>query len=87
MDNSDAAENYQKIRGELEAFSPELAAKREVIAVNKIDLITEEGMLEKLLEKLPDDREVFAISGATRAGVEPLLEELWRMLHAESQDT
>src|SRR4051812_12416886 len=41
-DDSDPAENYRVIRKELEAFSPELAGKREVIAANKIDLSTDE---------------------------------------------
>jgi GTPase len=80
MDGSDPADNYRKIRGELEAFSPTLAEKREVIAVNKMDLATDDAPLAGLIEKLPDDREIFAISAATRQGVEPLLEELWRML-------
>src|SRR3954471_18012102 len=78
-DNSDPAENYRKIRSELEAFSPELAHKREVIAANKLDLATDSIALEKLMNDLPD-REIFAMSGATRQGVEPLLEELWRIL-------
>src|SRR5947208_9978591 len=73
LDGSDPAENYRKIRGELEAFSPELAQKREVIAANKLDLATDDAALDKLMNDLPD-REIFAISGATRAGVEPLLE-------------
>ena len=38
LDGSDPAENYRKIRRELEAFSPTLANKREVIAANKMDL-------------------------------------------------
>jgi GTP-binding protein len=80
MDGSDPAENYRKIRGELEAFSPALAEKREVIAVNKMDLATDDSSLPSLIEKLPDNREIFAISAATRAGVDPLLEEVWRML-------
>ncbi len=80
LDGSDPAANYRKIRGELEAFSPELANKREIIAANKLDLATDDSALEKLMDELPE-REIFAISGATRQGVEPLLEEIWRMLH------
>src|SRR6185312_3092495 len=38
MDGSDPVENYRTIRRELEAFSPALANKREVIAANKMDL-------------------------------------------------
>jgi GTP-binding protein len=88
MDNSDPAENYRKIRAELEAFSPELAQKREVIAANKMDLVPpgdDNAALDKLMEALPE-REIFAISGATRQGVDPLLEELWRMLHHPEED-
>src|SRR5687768_7486679 len=85
LDGSDPAENYKKIRGELEAFSPELANKREAIAANKMDLATDDNdALDKLMQALPD-REIFAISAATRQGVEPLLEELWRMLIEEQQ--
>jgi len=83
LDGSTPAENYRKIRAELEAFSPDLAQKREVIAANKMDLATDDNSaLEDLMQALPE-REIFAISGATRQGVDPLLEELWRMLKEE----
>jgi GTPase len=85
LDGSDPAENYKKIRGELESFSPELANKREVIAANKLDLATDDNAaLEKLMQDLPD-RDIFAISGATRQGVDPLLQEMWRILVEEQQ--
>jgi GTP-binding protein len=86
-DDSEPAENYRKIRAELEAFSPLLAGKREVIAANKLDLAPpgeESDALQKLMQALPD-REIFAISGATRKGIDPLLEELWRVLQEEAQ--
>src|SRR5439155_8085721 len=47
-DGSDPAENYRKIRGELEAFSPVLAEKRELVAPNKIDLSVDDEALDKL---------------------------------------
>src|SRR5207249_1654082 len=65
LDGSDPAENYRKIRGELEAFSVQLAQKREVIAANKIDLATDDAAIEKLVQELPECA-VFAISGVTR---------------------
>src|SRR5687768_6122238 len=79
LDGSDPAENYRTIRRELEAFSPELAAKREIVAANKMDLaVDEEGesTVERLREALPH-KEVLAISGATRRGSEPLRERAW----------
>src|SRR4051794_21654534 len=84
-DGSDPAENYRTIRAELEAFSPALATKEEFIAANKIDLSTDGDALEKLLQDLPE-KEIFAISGATRSGVDSLLETLWKRLQQIKQD-
>jgi GTP-binding protein len=78
-DGSDPIENYRTIRAELEAFSPLLAQKPEIVAANKIDLSTDDAALEKLLDEVPGE-EIFAISGATRKGIGPLLETLWTML-------
>jgi GTP-binding protein len=85
MDFSDPAENYRKIRGELEAFSDILAHKREIIAANKIDLATDDEALKKLRAELPD-KEIFPISGVSRQGVEPLLEHIWRILQEMKQE-
>ena len=84
MDGSDPAENYRVIRGELEAFSPTLAAKREIIAANKIDLAIDSTALHQLREKLPG-KEIVAISGASHAGLDNLLEILWQVLQDERQ--
>jgi GTP-binding protein len=78
-DGSDPAENYRVIRKELEAFSPELAHKCEIVAANKIDLSVDDQALNKLRRDLPE-ADVFAISGASHRGTEQLLERLWRML-------
>jgi len=80
MDGSKPADNYRKIRGELEAFSPELSKKQELIAANKIDLAIDDEALDELMEQLPE-KDILAISGATRAGVDQLLETLWVALH------
>lgn len=78
-DESDPAENYRTIRKELEAFSPELANKREIVAANKMDLAIDADAIDRLREEL-NDKEIFAISGVSRQGVEPLLETIWRLL-------
>jgi GTP-binding protein len=78
-DGSDPAENYRKIRGELESFSPILAEKREVIAANKMDLAIDDEALASLQRELKG-KEVFPISGVSRQGVEKLLEVLWSIL-------
>jgi GTPase len=79
LDGSDPAENYRKIRRELEAFSPVLAQKREIIAANKMDLAVDSDAIDKLRRELPD-KQIYAISGVSRQGVEPLLETIWHVL-------
>jgi GTPase len=86
QDGSDPVENYRIIRGELEAFSPELANKREIIAANKMDLATDTAALDRLMAELPGE-EIFPISGVSRQGVENLLETLWKMLQDEAAAT
>lgn len=78
-DESDPAENYRKIRTELESFSPVLANKREIIAANKMDLAIDDEALAKLRAELPD-KTVHAISGVSRQGLDPLLELIWQEL-------
>src|SRR4051812_38822523 len=85
MDGSDPAENYRKIRGELEAFSPTLAKKREIVAPNKMDLAIDDEALDKLRAELPG-KEIFPISGVSRQGVDPLLERLWQILREHEAD-
>jgi len=85
MDESDPVQNYRTIRAELEAFSPALATKREVIAANKMDLAIDNEALDRLMAELPD-KEIFPISGATHQGVESLLETLWGILHEGKPD-
>ena len=82
IEGSDPSENYNKIRRELEAFSPALANKREVIAANKMDLAIDDEAMDKLMAELPE-KEIFPISGATHQGVDSLLETLWTMLQEE----
>ncbi|MBC7784562.1 MAG: GTPase ObgE [Burkholderiales bacterium] len=80
VDESTPADNYRTIRAELEAFSADLAKKPEIIVANKIDLSLDDDALKSLRAELKD-KEVLAISGATRNGLEPLLEAIWTKLH------
>lgn len=79
-DGSDPSENYRKIRKELEAFSPLLAQKDEIIAANKLDLAIDDSALENLRERLPG-RHILAISGVSHQGLSDLLEQIWSHLH------
>lgn len=79
MDESDPATNYRIIRRELEAFSPKLGSKREIIAANKLDLSIDDTELQMLREALPG-KEIFPISGVSKQGVDKLMEAMWIIL-------
>ncbi|QOV88573.1 GTPase ObgE [Humisphaera borealis] len=83
-DGSNPADNYRTIRRELEAFSPKLAEKRELIAANKLDLATDNEAIDKLRSDL-SDKTVYAISGASHMGCENLLEAIWKILQEKKQ--
>ena len=84
-DGSDPVSNYQTIRAELANFSPVLAEKPEVVALNKIELIPE-GERSSFIERIAGalgfakDEHPLAVSGATGEGVREMLEVCWNSL-------
>ena len=83
-----AAANYRSIRQELVDYSSELAEKPEMIALNKLDLMTPEDQKEALDTlrtelQLDADQEIYPISGAVGTGCDALLEAAWKMLHGD----
>jgi GTP-binding protein len=79
-DLADPAENYRTIRKELESFSAVLANKPELVVANKLDLSIEgDDTLDELRAALPG-KEIIAISGATKQGIDTLLNAVWNKL-------
>ena len=72
QDNPDEA--YRTIRAELEAYDPELAAKPEIVALSKIDILDDELIDEqsKLLEAACGHTPL-RLSAVTGEGVKPAL--------------
>ena len=73
----DVAAAWRTVRGELDAYGAGLAGKSEVIALNKCDTIDDE-LAEALAGELQtaSGAPVFAVSGATGAGVDEVLDAL-----------
>jgi GTP-binding protein len=84
MDDSDPVENYHKIRQELALHSEVLAAKREVIVLNKTDLDPDGEFTDDIAERLKKRYQVpfplMKISAATGEGITQLNEALWKMV-------
>lgn len=85
IDESDPWENYQLIEQELSRYSEEISRRPRLIALNKIDLQSL-GDLDQLIEQFQSTGlPVFAISGATGQGVEPLLWKTLEVIEAEEK--
>jgi GTPase len=76
---SEIVKAYRTIRGELESYGHGLAAKTEIVVLNKIDAIAKADVARKMksLERA-SGQEVHAISAVSGEGVEQLLHTLAR---------
>jgi GTPase len=75
----DPVQDFETVKEELRLFNPQVAAKPQLVAANKIDALDEPERLLALerhvkKSKLP----LFRISGVTGEGVPALLEAAWR---------
>lgn len=75
----DPLEDYEVIRKELGQYALQLADLPELVIANKMDLPGAEDNLKRFREKYPD-KEVLAISAATREGTDGVKYEMAKML-------
>ena len=79
----DPIEDYKKINAELEQFDAKLAAKPQLVAANKTDIIFDQEKVDEFLAFMKEEgREVFMISAATRRGVDELMDAALRMVES-----
>lgn len=84
----DPVSDLDTIRRELELFRPELAAKPQLVAANKIDALDDEGRVAGLARRADELRlPFFRISAVSGQGVAPLLEMAWNRLLAERRSS
>ncbi|MCF1427822.1 MAG: Obg family GTPase CgtA [Shewanella sp.] len=79
IDGSDPVDVARAIVGELEKYSPKLAGKPRWLVFNKIDLMLEEEVQEKvdrIVSELGWEGEVYTISAYAREGTQALSEKL-----------
>jgi len=81
--SEDVAEDYRVVLHELEAYGAGLAAKPRIVALNKIDALTEAAAEEAAAAlAAAAGGPVWRVSGATGAGVAPVLRALRRAVLA-----
>ena len=72
---------YKTVRGELKAYGGNLARKKEIVALNKTDAMTEEDIETKRAKLAKVSRKsVHVISGVAGHGVQALLHELMKLV-------
>lgn len=64
---------YQTVRNELKVYSKDLAKKKEIIVINKIDLVDEKSLQEKIAIFKLKRKKVFAISALGNLGIDELI--------------
>ncbi len=68
---------FEQVCSELSLFSPELAARTQVVALSKIDAVSDRSAIERSAEEIrARGHEVVLISSATGEGIENLVEIL-----------
>ena len=76
----DVSDSYHIIRKELEIYGVDLKDKLEIITLNKIDLLSEKEIKEKIktLQKaVGKNRKIFTISGVSGIGIRTVLREVY----------
>jgi GTP-binding protein len=78
VEGRDLLGDYDAIRRELERYRPELLDRREILVLNKCDLIHDEGLVVPLIEGLAErGLHPLQISGAASQGIDRLLIEMF----------
>ena len=74
----DPVEDYIAIRKELEAFSPKLLTKKEIIIANKMDGENAKDNLSKFKEKI-NNKEIYEITAIINEGLDKVIDKLSEM--------
>jgi GTP-binding protein len=84
----DPVEDFETVSRELRLFRPELAAKPQIVAANKIDALSDDLGLSRLETHVASrGLPFFAVSAVTGRGVPDLLEAIWRILAGRDSST
>jgi GTP-binding protein len=81
LEKRDLVRSYDAIRRELGAFEASLLERREIVALNKVDLLADRDILANAVRELEGrGKEVHLLSGATGEGLKELLRCVLRTL-------
>ena len=79
INDDDPWAGFELVNEELRRFDPELAQRRQVEVINKIDLVPQERLQALMARAARDKRQIYFISAKDKTGLEPLVDDLWRL--------
>ena len=72
----DPVADFEAINAELQQYSPELASRKMIVAANKVDIMEDPSLLEKLRARVEaEGMELFEISAAAHMGTRELVKK------------
>jgi GTPase len=78
--------DYQTIQSELRAYGHGLGERPQILVLNKSDAIEPEDLARLQTELAQQSQQpVWVISAVARTGLEPLLQQVWQVLEAQSE--
>lgn len=79
IDENDPWAGFELVNEELRKFDPELAERKQIEVINKIDLVSQEKLDALMAAAARDHRQIYFISAKENIALEPLVEEMWRL--------
>ena len=81
QEGRDPIEDFYAINKELKEYSEKLTTRKQIIVANKVDVIQDETLLEKVKELAKKEKlEIYQISAVTKQGIQELIDEVTRQL-------
>lgn len=81
QEGRDPIEDFYAINEELKKYSEKLSKRKQIIVANKIDVMQDETLLNKVKELAKKEGlEIYKISGATKQGVQELIDHISEIL-------
>ncbi len=85
-DDADTWQGFDLINEELALFEPELALRKQIEVVNKIDLYSKEDVKKLIAKAKKEKRNIYFISAKESTNLEDLLSELWKVQEKEKEN-
>jgi GTPase len=87
VDGRNPEEDFEIINNELESYSPNLSSRKQIVIGNKVDVLQDHHIIEKMEKKLKEKEVLFfPVSAAQNKGITELMNQVSEILKEIPQD-